>query len=83
VTDTDRAAQLDAKARKMTAARTTAQLCNDFALTEELPANDLATPKVRGWIMDELEKRDPEAFETWIWADELPHRFFGVTPQQA
>jgi len=25
---------------------------------------------VRGWIMDELESRDPEAFEAWIDSDD-------------
>lgn len=35
----------------------------------------------RGWIMDELEKRDAEAFERWIDCEELelmdlPSRFF-------
>lgn len=26
-------------------------------------------PMVRGWIMDELQSRDPEAFDAWIESD--------------
>lgn len=28
--------------------------------------NDPHIPTVRGWIMDELEARNPEAFEAWL-----------------
>jgi hypothetical protein len=79
MTATAKSAALEAQARAMIAARTTAQLCTDFALTETLPITDPATPKVRGWLMDELEKRDADAFDKWIWSDELPHAFFGVS----
>jgi hypothetical protein len=33
--------------------------------------------------MDELEKRDAEAFDAWMFSDEsLPHSFYGVAPAQ-
>lgn len=79
------AAQLEAKARKSVAARSTEQLCYDFAATEiEAQAGvsrELAM--VRGWLIDELEKRDAAAFDAWIFSDEeLPHSFYGVAPSQ-
>lgn len=55
------------KARNMLKGRTTAQLLEDWEETERAPMP--MTPElalVRGWIMDELEARDPEAFETWL-----------------
>lgn len=27
---------------------------------------------VRGWLLDELEKRDPEAFDRWMGSDDFP-----------
>jgi hypothetical protein len=41
----------------------------------------LAEANVRGWIMDELEKRNPEVFETWILCEDVelmnyPSKFF-------
>ena len=67
----------EAKARAMVEARTTSQLIEDW---EELETHTMseATPFVRGWIMDELEKRDPDAFDQWIdsCAVEGPRRFF-------
>jgi hypothetical protein len=65
------------------AARSTEQLCYDFALTEGMPVTDGAISKVRGWLMDELEQRDEDAFDAWVFSDEnLPHHFFGVAPAQ-
>lgn len=65
------------------AARSTEQLCYDFALTEGMPVTDPAVPMVRGWLMDELEQRDADAFDAWVFSDEdLPHSFFGVAPEQ-
>lgn len=34
-------------------------------------------PTVRGWVIDELEKRNPVAFEEWVLSNEdSPRRFF-------
>lgn len=46
----------------------TKQLITIFILTGRIEDPDI--PMVRGWIMDELEKRDPEAFDSWIGQDE-------------
>lgn len=80
---TTRAAQLEAKARNTIAARSTEQLCYDFAATEATAGTSREIAMVRGWLMDELEKRDAEAFDAWMFSDEnLPHGFYGVAPAQ-
>lgn len=43
---------------------TTAQLIEIFIMTGS--NNDANIPTVRGWIMDELEARNPEAFDKWL-----------------
>lgn len=66
----------ESKARAIVAARTTKQLILDFEITEQLPMTP-ELPTVRGWIMDELEARNPEAY--WLWIDsneESPRSFF-------
>ena len=69
-------------ARKMLESRTTESLCEMFEATNGETGNDLLQDaKVRGWIMDELEKRDAEAFDLWIDCEDveladLPSRFF-------
>ncbi len=60
------------------AAQSTKELCAMFELLQNV------TPEVamaRGWIMDELEKRNPEAFEMWIDCEDValmekPAHFF-------
>lgn len=63
------------RARKLIASRTMEQLITNFEITETLKGPDV--PTVRGWIMDELEKRDPEAFDKWLdsYVDS-PRKFF-------
>ena len=55
------------KAKLMISHRSTANLIDDFILTGTV--DDANVPAVRGWIMDELENRNPEAFEAWIDQD--------------
>ena len=43
----------------------TAKLVELFALTNSMPMT-AETPTVRGWIMDALEARNPEAFDKWL-----------------
>jgi len=63
------------KARKLISGRTTEQLVSDFELTDKI--NDVNVSTVRGWIMDELEKRDSVAFDKWIDAyTDSPRDFF-------
>ena len=69
-------------ARAIIANRSTAQLCEMFEATNcTSRENLLEEMMVRGWIMDELEKRDAEAFDRWIDCEDLelvdlPSRFF-------
>ena len=69
-------------ARAIIANRSTAQLCEMFEATNcTSKENLLEEAMVRGWIMDELEKRDAEAFDSWIDCEdhklmETPSHFF-------
>lgn len=49
-------------ARTMLSRLSTEQLIKEFDMTEDIPIT-LELSLVRGWIMDELEKRNPEAFD--------------------
>lgn len=70
-----RAEIADKKARAIIASRTTEQLVNDFEATET--SNDPNVYIVRGWLMDELEMRSPEAFEAWIdGSDDSPRKYY-------
>ena len=61
---------------KLVKERNTAQLVEMFEITDTQEMTpDLAT--VRGWIMDELQARNPEAFDDWITSDDdSPRKFF-------
>ena len=65
------------KVKALMASRSMEDLVKDFEVTEEMQIScELA--EVRGWIMDELERRDEEAF--WRWIDEgyeeSPRKYF-------
>lgn len=64
------------KAKNLLASRTTAQLIDCFELTEMMkPSMEVAT--TRGWIMDELESRNPKAFDAWMDSEEdSPRKFY-------
>ena len=67
--------QAIAKVVKIMAAQTTATLVQSFDMTETMhtPEADMA----RGWIMDELERRNESAFWTWVDSTEnSPCSFF-------
>ena len=55
-------------ARTMLSRLSTEQLIKEFDMTEDIPIT-LELSMVRGWIMDELEKRNPEAFDKWLDLD--------------
>ncbi len=52
------------KARELIAKLSTENLLSQWELTTN--CNDVNIPTVRGWLMDELEKRNPEAFNEWL-----------------
>ena len=62
-------------ARRAVASLTTEEIVKQFELTELSNAPEISI--VRGWYMDELEKRNPAAFDKWIDAyTESPREFF-------
>lgn len=46
----------------------TNELIEQFDITENMKYS-FELSMVRGWIMDELEKRNPEAFDRWLDLD--------------
>lgn len=54
-------------AKDMISKRKTFDLIRDFVLTNLL--TDPCSSIVRGWIMDELEKRNKVAFDAWLSQD--------------
>lgn len=56
------------KARAMLSRLLLEQLIKEFDMTEDMPAG-FELSMVRGWIMDELEKRNPMAFDKWLDMD--------------
>ena len=62
-------------ARAAVASLSTEEIVKQFEMTELLNAPE--TSIVRGWYMDELEKRNPEAFDKWLDTyTESPREFF-------
>ena len=59
--------QYEAIARKAIAGETTEKLIELWELTTN--NDNPETPTVRGWLMDEIEKRNPEGFEAWLDTD--------------
>lgn len=58
------------RARMMISKLTMAQLLDEWELTELAePSMELAT--VRGWLMDEMEKRNPDAVSQWLEDDNM------------
>lgn len=62
-------------ARAAVASLSTEEIVKQFEMTELLNAPE--TSIVRGWYMDELEKRNPEAFDKWLDVyTESPRKYF-------
>lgn len=55
------------KAREMLANSTLGDLPDEWELTSDMDDPEIAT--VRGWLMDELESRNPEVFDKWLDQD--------------
>ena len=58
----------EVKAREMISNLTLADLLDEWELTSKV--NDPEITTVRGWLMDELESRNLEAFDKWLDSDE-------------
>lgn len=56
------------KARELISNLTLAELLDEWELTTNNNDPDIYT--VRGWLMDELQKRNPEAFDKWLDSEE-------------
>ena len=54
-------------AREMLANATLGDLLDEWELTSNTNDPEIAT--VRGWLMDELESRNPKAFNAWLDLD--------------
>jgi len=55
------------------------KLCESFELTNKIDGDSV--PVVRCWLMDELERRNPEKFMQWLETEEIelmdtPSKFF-------
>lgn len=55
------------KARELISNLTLDQLLDEWELTTNITDENIYT--VRGWLMDELESRKPEAFDEWLDSD--------------
>ena len=56
------------KARAMLSRLPLEQLIKEFDMTEGMSAS-FELSMARGWIMDELEKRNPTAYDKWLDMD--------------
>lgn len=54
-------------AREILANSTLGDLLDEWELTSSVNSPEVYT--VRGWLMDELESRNPEAFNEWLDGD--------------
>lgn len=65
----------EVKARNHIVSKSTNGLILLFEMTEVM--DDPHIPTVRGWLMDELERRNPAAFDAWIESmEDSPRAFF-------
>jgi broad specificity phosphatase PhoE len=55
------------RARNLIGSLATSQLLDQWETTTTM--NDPNTPTLRGWFMDELEKRFPDQFDKWLDSD--------------
>jgi hypothetical protein len=67
---------MNKKVQNLIASRNTESLIEMFEHTETMQGDEI--PTVRGWIMEELERRNTDAFDVWISEhyDASPRQFF-------
>ena len=56
--------QQEKKARELISNQTLSDLLDEWELTTNNDDPNIAI--VRGWLMDEFEERNPQAFEKWL-----------------
>lgn len=64
IATTEKAKRAEERARKMLANAQLADLLDEWELTTGISGLEIAV--VRGWLLDELERRNPEAFYAWL-----------------
>jgi hypothetical protein len=55
------------KAREIISNQFLGDLLDEWELTSKMNGPEI--PMIRGWLMDEFEKRNPEAFNEWLDSD--------------
>lgn len=55
------------KAREFLSNEQLGNLLDEWELTANIKSSDIYM--VRGWLLDEFEKRNPQAFEKWLDGD--------------
>lgn len=60
-------ANTEKKAREFLSNQQLADLLDEWELTTNINTPEIHM--VRGWLMDELESRNPEGFEKWLDSD--------------
>lgn len=71
-------AQIETKKKAILRKSTMQQLLQMWEISEIIEMTE-SVAMVRGWIMDELKRRDPEAYDRWMDSEDLdaqPGDFF-------
>ena len=67
--------EIDKFAAKVIKNITTKQLCEMFEETESMEVTQEVADS-RGLIAGELARRNPDAFEKWLWTEDKPSLYF-------
>lgn len=73
--------EFEKKARLMLEKAQLADLLDEWELTSGRRGCEVAT--VRGWILDELERRNPEAFNAWLDGEALDEELRAYMTEKA
>ena len=57
------------KAREILSSMTMMDLIDEWELTTDI--DDPAIHEVRGWLLDEIQRREPEGFDAWLDSEDL------------
>lgn len=59
--------KLEQKARELLENQTLTELLDEWEMTSKIDKPEI--PMIRGWLMDEFIKRNPEGFYAWLDQD--------------